>query len=132
MKNSFVKMTAGVVFALLLSANLSAAQKRLLVVTATQGFRHSSIPLAEKVLAGLGEQSGLFTVDYARGGADGKGSQDLEEKLSLDSLKNYDGVIFANTTGDLPLPDREGFIKWVQSGKAFIGMHSASDTFHGF
>jgi hypothetical protein len=32
----------------------------------------------------------------------------------------------------LPLPDREGFIKWVESGKAFIGMHSASDTFHGF
>src|SRR4051794_19831504 len=118
------------VCALLAMAASAAEPKKLLVVTATQGFRHSSIPLAEKVLAGLGEETGLITVDYARGGADGKDSADLKEKLSLDSLKKYDGVIFANTTGDLPLPDRDGFISWVKSGKAFIGMHSASDTFH--
>ncbi len=43
-----------------------------------------------------------------------------------------DGVIFANTTGDLPLPDRDGFIKWIEDGHAFCGMHSAGDTFHGF
>src|SRR5687768_13766575 len=103
----------------------SAAQKKLLVVTATQGFRHSSIPLAEKVLAGLGEQSGVFTVDYARGGTNGKASDDIIEKMSPEALKNYDGVIFANTTGDLPIPDKEAFLKWIQSGKAFIGMHSA-------
>ena len=110
----------------------AAEPKKLLVVTATQGFRHSSIPLAEKVLAGLGEQSGLFTVDYARGGPKGTDSEDLHAKLSPEALKNYDGVIFANTTGDLPLPDREAFIKWIESGKAFIGMHSATDTFHGY
>ena len=46
--------------------------------------------------------------------------------------KKVDLVIFANTTGDLPLPDKEGFIKWVEDGHAFCGMHSASDTFHGF
>ncbi len=131
MKNSSLKFAAGAALAALLTVSASAAPKRLLVVTATQGFRHSSIPLAEKVLAGLGEQCGLYTVDYVRGGADGKGNGDME-KLAPESLKNYDGVIFANTTGDLPLPDREAFIKWIQSGKAFIGMHSASDTYHGF
>lgn len=127
-------LLAGTSAALLLglALNTNAAQKKLLVVTATQGFRHSSIPLAEKVLAGLGEESGLFSVDYARGGADGKASDDLQEKLAPDALKNYDGVVFANTTGDLPLPDRDAFIKWIRSGKAFIGMHSASDTFHGY
>ena len=52
--------------------------------------------------------------------------------LSPDSLKNYDIVIFANTTGDLPLPDRDGFINWIRQGHAFVGMHSASDTFHGY
>jgi uncharacterized protein len=56
------------------------------------------------------------------------------ERLSPANLEaeKIDGVIFANTTGDLPLPDPEGFIKWVESGHAFIGMHSASDTFHKF
>jgi type 1 glutamine amidotransferase len=117
--------------ALITAISASAAPKKLLVVTATQGFRHSSIPLAEKILAGLGEQTGLWTVDYVRGGKDGKENTDMQ-KLSPENLKNYDGVVFANTTGDLPLPDREGFIKWIESGKAFIGTHSASDTFHGF
>src|SRR6266850_3541641 len=53
-------------------------------------------------------------------------------KLSGASLKNYDIVIFANTTGDLPLPNPYAFINWVRGGGAFVGMHSASDTFHGF
>ena len=55
-------------------------------------------------------------------------------KLSPENLiaKKIDAVIFANTTGDLPLPDKEGFIKWIEDGHAFIGMHSSSDTFHGF
>lgn len=56
------------------------------------------------------------------------------EKLSPANLaaKHIDGVIFANTTGDLPLPDREGFIKWIEAGHGFMAMHSGSDTFHGF
>ena len=54
--------------------------------------------------------------------------------LSPEHLRaeKIDAVIFANTTGDLPLPDKEGFIKWIEDGHAFIGMHSASDTFHQF
>jgi type 1 glutamine amidotransferase len=56
------------------------------------------------------------------------------KRLSPEHLKaeRIDGVIFANTTGELPLPDRDGFIKWIEDGHAFIGMHSASDTFHPF
>lgn len=55
-------------------------------------------------------------------------------KLSPENLKaeKIDGVIFANTTGDLPLPDKEGFIRWIEDGHAFIAMHSGSDTLHGF
>src|ERR1041385_4912169 len=106
--------------------------KRILVVTATQGFRHSSIPTAEKVLTQLGETSHAFTVDFVRGGKDGKEDADVKEKMTPEALKQYDAVIFANTTGDLPIPDKDAFIDWIKSGKAFIGMHSASDTFHGY
>jgi type 1 glutamine amidotransferase len=53
-------------------------------------------------------------------------------KLAPESLKNYNLVIFPNTTGDLPLPDRDAFIQWVRDGGAFVGMHSASDTFHHY
>lgn len=127
----------------------AAAPKRVLVVTTTTGFRHSSIPTAEKVLGELAQQSGAFTVEYARveptdpqfKGPDGKPDrakvkeaigQVLAEKMNPDALKNYDTIIFANTTGDLPLPDKQAFIDWVKNGGGFVGMHSATDTFHSF
>lgn len=111
---------------------LSAETKHLLVVTATKGFRHSSIPTAERILKQLGADSGVYDVEYVRGGADGKDDTDVKEKLAPDSLRKYDGVIFANTTGDLAIPDKEFFLEWLKSGKAFIGMHSCSDTYHGY
>src|SRR6185295_9348300 len=93
---------------------LLAQPKKVLVVTVTKGFRHSSITTAEKVLGELAAKSGAFTVDYVRT------DEEMAQKMTLDSLKNYDGVVFANTTGDLPLPDKQGFLDWIRSGKAFI------------
>jgi type 1 glutamine amidotransferase len=152
-------------FALLLVAaavtTLQAAPKKLLVVTTTTGFRHSSIPTAEKVLAQLAKDSGEFTVDFVQqppGQAEtgfpaklkpdasdadkaafklagDKWNESLKtalEKLSPASLKNYDGVMFVSTTGDLPIPDKQGFLDWIKAGHAFIGIHAASDTFHGW
>ena len=132
-------------------ASAQAAPKNVLVVTTTTStsFRHSSIPTAEKVLGQLAKESGVFTVDYARvepgdpqfKTADGKldkakfdaaVKQVLAEKMSPAALANYDAVVFANTTGDLPLPDPQAFLDWIKSGKGFVGMHSASDTFHHF
>jgi type 1 glutamine amidotransferase len=54
------------------------------------------------------------------------------QKLSPENLKHYDGVVFASTTGDLPIPDPQGLLDWIKAGHAFIGIHSASDTFHGW
>lgn len=164
---------------LLLAAALAissthAEPKKLLVVTVTTGFRHSSIETAEKVLAELGAKSGAFTVDYvhqpegqpknpgrppvrddkeseaafktrqaaystalARFNEDTKTWNDqvkahMVGKMALDKIKHYDGFVFANTTGDLLLPDRDGFIQLIEGGKAFIAMHSGSDTYHPF
>ena len=52
------------------------------------------------------------------------------EKLSPANLEKYDAVMFVSTTGDLPLPDPKGFVDWVASGRAFVGVHAAADTFH--
>jgi type 1 glutamine amidotransferase len=101
-------------------------QKRVLVVTVTKGFRHESIPTAERVLQQIGEKSGAFTVDYART------DEELKAKTTREALAGYDGVVFANTTGDLPLADREAFLEWIKAGHAFVGIHSATDTFHEF
>lgn len=159
---------------LLALATAAAEPKKLLVVTVTTGFRHSSIETAEKVLAELGAKSGAFTVDYvhhpegqpknpgkppvrtdkdtdetfkakaeAYSLANAKFNEEnkvwgdkikayMADKMALDKIKHYDGFVFANTTGDLQLPDRDGFIQLIEGGKAFIAMHSGSDTYHPF
>jgi len=49
--------------------------------------------------------------------------------FSAESLRDFDGVIFLSTTGELPVPDMPAFLDWIRSGKAFIGFHAATDTF---
>ena len=144
-----------------LTATLQAEPKKLLVVTTTTGFRHASIPTLEKMLSQLAATSGEFTVDFVQQPpghaptgfptklkADATDDQkaafaiaeaawdeklkSVLQKLSPENLKNYDGVIFASTTGDLPIPDKQGFLDWIKAGHAFIGIHAASDTFHGW
>ena len=104
----------------------TAPPKKLLIVSVTKGFRHDSIPTAERVLEQIGKGGGAFAVDYARTDAD------LAAKMTPAALAAYDGVVFASTTGDLPLPDRQGFLDWIASGKAFVGVHAATDTFPSF
>lgn len=99
--------------------------KKLLIVSVTKGYRHQSIPVAEKVIQQLGAASGRFTVDFART------DEELAAKMTPAALKNYDGVLFASTTGTLPLPDKEAFLNWIRAGHAFIGIHAATDTFLG-
>src|SRR4051812_18478314 len=187
MKPFYCLLAAGL--ALGSALNLSAAEpKRVIVCTVTTGFRHGSIPYAEKTLQKLADESKAYTivasarqpdvqvprkpnkpkdlakdaderakakydadmqkynaelakwtpeVDQSAKDAQAKFDSAVKESLAIlspENLKNQkiDAVIFANTTGMLPLPDPEGFIKWIEAGHAFIGMHSASDTFHQF
>jgi type 1 glutamine amidotransferase len=103
-----------------------ATRPRLLVVTVTKGFRHESIPTAESVLQKLADASGAFSLDFART------DEELKQKASAEGLKGYAGAVFASTTGDLPLASPAAFLDWIAGGRAFVGIHSASDTFHGF
>ena len=122
------KAFSGVVLmgAMLVPSAVDAQEKKLLVVTVTKGFRHSSIPTAEAVLGSLAERHASFAVEYART------DDEIAQKMAPDQLETFDGVIFANTTGELPIPDKEAFMDWIKAGHGFVGMHSASDTLHQF
>ena len=120
------RVAACLLLALAALRTSTAAPKKLLVVTATKGFRHDSIPTAERLIAELGEAGGACTVAYART------DQELGTKMTARGLEDYEGVVFASTTGELPLPDRQGFVDWIRNGHAFVGLHAASDTLHGY
>jgi len=117
-------VTAVLATMMIASASVQAAPKKLLVVTVTKGFRHKSIPVAETVLEELAAQSKAFRLDFART------DEELAAKMTPKALDGYDGVVFASTTGELPLPDRDAFLSWLARGKAFVGIHAATDTYH--
>jgi uncharacterized protein len=97
---------------------------RVLVVTHTEGFRHSSIPIAEATIAEIGRRSGIFSASFCRT------ADDVATMLSPSALAGLDAIVFANTTGSLPIPDLPALLNWIADGHGFAGMHSASDTYH--
>jgi type 1 glutamine amidotransferase len=97
---------------------------RVLVVTHTTGFRHSSIPIAESTLRTLGVTSGLYETEFCRT------ADDVRALLTTAHLSGVDAIFFANTTGDLGIPNLRAVLDWISAGHAFLGAHSASDTYH--
>ena len=97
------------------------ASKKILYVTHSAGFKHAVLPHSEQVFPELGTRAGWFTVDV---------TQDVA-KLNAADLKQYDAVAFY-TTGELPITDQQkaDLQAFVEGGKGFIGIHSATDTFY--
>jgi len=96
---------------------------RVLMLTATAGFRHDAIATARDVLTGLAPTSG-FTISA---------TEDLS-RISAAGLSDADVVMFALTSGELPFTpeQRTALIEAIAGGKGFIGIHSATDTLYEF
>ena len=95
---------------------------RVLMLTATAGFRHDSIAAAREAMTALGSSTAEFVVTP---------TEDLTA-LSTVNLASDDVPFFALTTGELPLTDAQkaAVLAFVSGGKGFIGAHSASDTLY--
>jgi len=99
------------------------ATKKLLYVTTAGTFAHASRPLSREVVRKMGVDSGRFEATVT----------DSPDLITPEGLQKFDGVLFY-TQGDLetsPLSkdNREALIQWIKDGHAFIGVHSASDTY---
>jgi type 1 glutamine amidotransferase len=92
------------------------------MLTATAGFRHDSIAAATSALRTLGASGGQFAITA---------TEDLA-LLSSASLADYAVVMFALTSGELPLTtdQKTTLVDFVSSGRGFIGVHSATDTLY--
>lgn len=93
-------------------------QFRALLFTKTNGFHHESIHAGVAAIKQLGDRH-FFAVEW----------HEDPNRFSDENLSRYDVVIFLNTTGDI-LNDAQqaAFEKYIQSGKGFVGIHSATDT----
>jgi len=109
--------------------------KKILVLTFSGGFKHSSLALAEEIVAHIGKETGVYEADCLGLYKLDKPEIDLSF-LTADYLDNYDAVFLYTTTGELEKDlltedQKKAFAEYIHSGKgAYIGSHSASDTFY--
>ena len=95
---------------------------RVMMLTATGGFRHDSIPVARDVMNAMASSSGEFTVTM---------TEDISA-VTASTLAGYDVLFFALTTGELPFDSEQkaAILNFVSGGKGFLGVHSATDTLY--
>jgi type 1 glutamine amidotransferase len=105
-----------------LFASSAMAADRVIVVTATAGFRHDSIPVAEQVIADIASRTRWFDPVFVHT------EEEMADALSVEALRSARLVMFVNTTGELPTLDN--LLSWIRDGGSFLGVHSAADTWH--
>jgi type 1 glutamine amidotransferase len=116
-------------------ASAKSTKRSVLVFTKSSGFEHSVIQqkngpsFAENVLSKTGPDHGIDFQFSKDGGI-----------FTSDQIGKFDAFVFY-TTGDLtqsgtdkmpPMPagGKELLLQAIHNGKGFVGIHSATDTFH--
>ncbi len=104
--------------------------RHVLVLCKAQGFVHSSIPLAAKMVDAMGAKTGAWATVITYDPAD----------ITAENLKQFDAIFLDSTTG-LFLDDpndaaataarKKALLEFVRSGKGLAGVHAASDSYHG-
>ena len=98
--------------------SVQAKQFRALLFTKTAGWHHQSILEGVSAVKLLAEKHHF---DY-------EWHEDARQ-INSDNLARFDVIIFLNTTGDILNPEQQQAMQsFIQSGKGFVGVHSASDT----
>jgi len=113
-----------IVLLLLGFCQMANAQKQFkaLLVTTTRGWHHESLHTGVLAIQQLGVQNNFDVVLLEN--PDGFTDKYLEQ---------FKVIIFLNTTGDiLDSAQQKTMERFIQSGKGFVGIHSASDTEYGW
>ena len=94
--------------------------KHVLVFTKNgKGYVHENIPASIAALQKIGAENN-FKVDTTTNSA----------LFTDDNLKKYDAIIFSNTNNNVFDTDEQklAFMRYIQAGGGFMGIHSASGT----
>ena len=120
-----------------------AKDRRVLVFSATQKFRHKSVSLGKIALQRLGEKTGAYTAVVS----------DDPANFEAAALRQFDAVILLSPTGDFFMPNPNtkdtfspadwqqlekrherlvnNLIAYVEAGGGLMGIHSATDACYG-
>jgi len=100
-------------------------KRKILVLWRCDGFFHKCIPVANKCIEILGKKTGAYECVIP------ETASEQMDWLSADKLKDFDAIVFNNTTRLNPNADQQkALMDFVKGGKGFIGIHAASDNFY--
>ena len=110
-------LSFGLVFFFVIPA-LIAQESKVLIFSKTKGFRHGSIEHGRTVITDLCLKNNI-AVD----------STEDASLFTFKNLKQYDALIFLNSTGNLfDENQQEALVKYIQNGGGFVGIHAATDA----
>ncbi|MEX1024719.1 MAG: ThuA domain-containing protein [Planctomycetota bacterium] len=111
------------------TAQAAPSLPKVLFLTHSAGYQHDVVRRPAPDTLALAEAQ---LVAAAKGRFEVVASQDCAT-IHRDRLHEWDAVVFY-TTGELPLPaeERGALVDWVRNGGAFVGVHSATDTYYEF
>lgn len=117
--------------------------RRVLVFSATAGYRHKSIPSGQMALEKLGVATGAYETVIS----------DEFSNFEAETLKGFDAVVLLNTSQDFFMPSRkarqdflgkdwrelqqrhdrlvDNLVEYVKNGGGLVGIHAASDACYG-
>lgn len=95
---------------------------RILLVTATAGYRHQSIPTVWRALPEIADAAGDLSVETIL-----KESDDLTA-LTAEALAEHEILGLVHTSGELPLSEeqKQAILEFVSDGGGFVGVHGAT------
>ncbi len=111
-----------------ISSIFSFSQSRILVYHETNQFRHGSINSGISMFEALGNENDDWITDNSQNSS----------VFSDANLEQYDVVVFLNTSGSdetggdgdlLSASEKLALENFIASGKGFIGVHAATDTY---
>ena len=116
------------------------AGRRVLVFSATAGFRHKSIPYGKVAFEKMGQSSGAYQTVIS----------DDPKNFELEALQEFDAVILLSPTQDFLMPSRknredfpeeewqwlqarhnrlvDNLTEYVKQGGGLVGIHAATDA----
>lgn len=93
-------------------------QFKALIVTTTNGWHHESLHSGVIALKEMATRNFFDAVLF-----------EDPSSFTDKNLEQYQVVIFLNTTGDILNAEQQKVLeRFIQAGKGFVGIHSASDT----
>lgn len=101
-----------------LTNSFAQKQFKVLLVTTTKGWHHESVHAGVLAIQQLGARNFFDVVLWENPGG-----------FTDEYLMQFQAVVFLNTTGDIfDAAQQQVMERFIQSGKGFVGIHSAADT----